>query len=233
MKRPIPVQTQRFTLVEIVVVMVIILVMLGLSMASYRSVARANMAESAARELGSTLSYARQLAVTRREFVAVIMPGHSGTGLDPEYQYRTYRLAFVDSSYDFLRWVDDSAWTIMRSGVSIMEADDDIGIQDSTSYIKNPDDNSTTQIDDVNLAERLNGGGSAANVRAVVFSPSGQLKGSSRFITVGRATYDGSNWTIHDPGSASPNYSATDQMTLEVNRFTGSVRYLMPAEYPP
>ncbi len=154
--------------------------------------------------------------------------------LKPEYMYRVYRLAIVSrngTSFDFESWMDNSSWNYLPRGVSIMEADRDVGIQDATDFQKLPEDNGITEVDDVDLSETLGGGGSVANVRAVVFGPNGQLKGDGRFVTLGRAVYDGNRWRIDEPATHPRNISSADQITLEINRFTGSIYYLTVDKY--
>jgi hypothetical protein len=67
-----------------------------------------------------------------------------------------------------------------------------------------------------------------------VFSPAGKLKGTARFVTVGEATKTGTYWTIRNPvpaGTMATNESCANQVTLEVNRFTGGVTYRTPENY--
>ena len=68
-------------------------------------------------------------------------------------------------------------------------------------------------------------------VRAVVFAPSGRVRGDSLFITLGEAVYGAGTWDIRKPQNLPNNKSAANQISLEVNRFTGAVTFRSPENY--
>ncbi len=232
------VRARPFTLIEMIVVMVLMLVLMGLSVGTYRIISRGNQVSNTAREVGSVLRLARHAAVTKREYVACLFPGSELNSLSPNLRYNCYRLAAVKavgaSSFEFIRWLDEDSWHFSPSSVAIMEVDDDPGIFDGTlnSYEPIPEDDNSTLVRDVDLTS-LGGGGSVANMRAVVFSPNGRLEGDSQFITIGRANFSSSStWEIEPRDNLTVNRSTPDQMTIDIHRYTGRISYVEVSNYP-
>ncbi len=123
-----------------------------------------------------------------------------------------------------------------------MEADADIGVDqtasDAYTFSKLPADNVFSQIDNVDFSDNIMGGGVAVdNIRSVIFSPTGRCKGPSIYITIGNATYINGYWTPKKAGTMRNtagdivNESCADQFTLEINRYTGTITYLLPIDY--
>lgn len=228
----LPRAQRNFSLVELIVVISIMGLLLGISAPTFYALMTGKKVDTVARDLASNITYCRQLAVARARHVALLMPGPSSSGAPDDKLYRAYRLAFVNSNsgYSFDSWVEDSKWNWAPKGASIMEADADVGIQDSVDYAKLPDDSNYTEVDAVDLSQ-LGGGTTIDDVRAIVFSPSGRVRGSGLYVTVGEALYSAGIWQISKPQDLPTNKSCANQITLEVNRFTGSVTYLTPDRY--
>jgi type II secretory pathway pseudopilin PulG len=231
---PTPRRVRRFTLLELTMVMVIFLLMLALSMGALRRASRASQVGTAARQVGSAVHLARQVAITQRRHVALIMPAQEDSSLATTYHFRSYRLAYVTpaaTDYTFTAWVDTYTWAYLPATVAIMEADNDPGISDGSDYTITPVDNQLTKVDGVDFFTGLRGGGAIDNVRAVVFSPSGRLLGEARYLTIGRANYNGDYLQAVEPASLATNRSSADQWTIEINRFTGHLNFLTPDKY--
>jgi hypothetical protein len=224
----------RFSLVELVVVISIAAALMVLALPAFNSMITGAGVPAGARNAATLMSLGRSYAMAKRRHVAVVMPGpETSNGLRLEDNFRVLRLAYVDydgTDLDFSEWVEDSSWLFMPKGVAIMEADADVGIQDSVTYDKIPEENNMTEVDAVNLGGPLGGGLSVNDVRAVVFTPTGKVRGDSLFVTVGEAIHTG-NWNVVRPASEPKNKSSANQMTLELNRFTGTVTFLNPEEY--
>ena len=145
----------RFTLIELFVVMIIIVIMFSILSPMYERIGAANRVGSTARVIGSHLSLARQLAQSKRRYVALVLPGNVSE-LEVKDKFATFRLAYLDENGGvFDSWVEDSKWKYLPKGCSIMEADKDIGIQKVTSsvlyYEKNPFDDNMQEINGVNF----------------------------------------------------------------------------------
>ena len=228
-------QRHCFNLIELLVTIVIVVLLMGMTVPSVISLLSGNKVQSAARDLRTNLQNARLLARASGQSVALIMPGPgSGTTSVPENRrFVAFRLAMVRpaaGNYDFSAWADESAWSYVPAGVAIMEADGDLGIQDSVDYCRLPEDLNYTKVDNVDLVA-LGGGSTADEVRAVVFAPSGRVRGDSLFITLGEAVYGAGTWDIRKPQNLPNNKSAANQISLEVNRFTGAVTFRSPENY--
>jgi len=229
----------QFSLIELFVVLIIAGILLSLAIPAFLILTGASSVDSAAKKIGSAIAMARQLSVARKKYVAVIMPGSNASSIKEDYRYACYRLAYVaksGSDYQFLSWRGGSAWELLPKGTTIMEADADIGINQTGTpslFSKQPADNSYTKVGDVDLnGGGLNGNTDVDDVRAVVFSPKGKLKGDSRYVTVGEAVFINTFWNIKNPDNdTSSNLSCANQFTIEINRFSGAVKYLLPVNY--
>ena len=223
-----------FSLVELIVVVTIAAAIMVLALPSFSSMVTGAGVKSGSRNAATLFALARQYAMAKREHVAVIMPGpEESHGLRPEDAFRVMRLAYVDydgTDLDFNSWVEDSAWLFMPKGTAIMEADADVGIQDTITHQKIPEENNMTEVDGVNLAGPLAGNASVDDVRAIVFTPTGKIRGESLYVTIGEAIYTG-YWSIVNPAATTTNKSSSNQWTLELNRFTGTVTFLAPEDY--
>jgi type II secretory pathway pseudopilin PulG len=223
-----------FSLVELIVVISIAAALMVLTLPAFNSMVTGAGVKSGSRNAATLIALGRSYAMAKRRHVAVIMPGpEASSGLRAEDAFRAMRLAYVTydgTDLDFDEWVEDSSWLFMPKGTTIMEADADTGIQDSISYAKIPEENNMTQVDGVNLSGPLAGSASVNDVRAVVFTPTGKVRGESLYLTIGEAIYTG-YWSIVNQASTATNKSSSNQITLEVNRFTGTVTFLNPEDY--
>jgi Tfp pilus assembly protein FimT len=233
-----------FTLVELIVTIMIALIIISLTAGMIMEVGAGTRLDSGAKLVGAQLLRGRQIAQSKRQLVAVIMPGKNAN-IEVTKKYGAIRVALVTADesktpveYNFDSYVDDTQWAYLRPGVSIMEADADCGIVDSGTVQEEPVDNTVTVVQNVDL-EELGGGASEDNIRAVIFSSSGRLKGTGhRFITVGQANFNAGRWMIKNAAVQNNrhgtlvNKSSANQLTLEVNRYTGGLRYINYSKYP-
>lgn len=122
---------RHFTMVELMVVIVIASIILAFSVPAFQKLAVGSGVDAAARMLSSQLSLARAEAISRRQYIAVIMPGqHFNKDTDDEniYRYQSFRAAIVTHSggtYTFEKWVEGTEWSFLPTGTVIAEADDD------------------------------------------------------------------------------------------------------------
>ena len=216
--------TQKFTLVELFVVMVVIVIMFTLLSPVFERIGAGNRVSSTAKSMGSELSLARQYAQTTRSYIALIAPGnkatYSGSGtsgcptaLPDKYRFSTYRLAQVDydgTNYNFNSWTDGSTWVFLPKGCSIMEVDEDIGIYNDAGSPKdyvtipaepNVGSSGITVVQNVPFGlplveDTCNLEGDS--VRAVVYASNGKLSppGAFRNITIGEAEWNGTTFLI-------------------------------------
>ena len=120
-----------------------------------------------------------------------------------------------------------------------MEADGDLGIVDSSStpeYSKYPVDDDTSEVEGVEFDKPLTSAPVTKTSRAVIYAPSGKPRpvSSTRYITVGEGDYLGSFWIVKNPGedTDNPYRSTANQITVEINGFTGGTSYKTPDKYP-
>ncbi len=222
-----------FTLIELMVVIVIMALVLAITIPTFHSLMSGSRVQTAVRELGLQVQSARHQAIATARHVALIMPGPATPGVPEEKLYTCHRLAYVTydgTRFQFDGWLENSQWEYLPSGTTIMEADGDLGIQDSTDFQKLPQDDRYSKVNNVDLVS-LGGGSTVDDVRALIFAPGGKVKGDTQFLTVGEASRVGGMWVIVRPDERPKNRSCSDQVTLQVNRFTGNVTFLRPEEY--
>ncbi|OVE81041.1 hypothetical protein BVY04_04315 [bacterium M21] len=235
----------RFTIIELVVAMAIAFIIISLTASTFMRSGGGARLNSTVQTLGSELLRARQLAQAERRLIAVLLPGDEATGVPTDNKYGCFRIAYVEmddsgatTKYDFTDFPDDTEWGFTRPGISIMEADNDLGIRDGSTNKVEPYENDHVTVDNVDLSA-LGGNNSVDGIRAVIFSPANRLKGGyTLYVTVGQATFNEGTWHIKDQGETinsngdTVNISCTNQMTLEINQYTAGVRYLRPYNYP-
>lgn len=225
-----------FSLLEMMMVLVLASFLLVMAMPAFHSIISGNSVKASASHIGSLLQLGRQYAVARRRPVAVLMPGNeSGSGLKDEHKFRVARLAFVEETtsgdFDFVEWVENSSWLYLPVGALVMEVDEDVGVQDSVDYARTPEENGATLVDACDLSEVLGGASSVDGIRAVVYSTSGRIEGDATHLTIGESAFTGGYWVIKREANTATNRSSSNQINLELNRFTGGVRYIYPESY--
>ena len=221
-----------FTIIELIIVILIATVVVGMSMSVFYKLAAGNDVPRAAGALDAQISRARHQAMARRRTVALIMPG-ANSGLANDKIYGCFRLAYVtdddgDGVYDWDSWVEGSQWHSTGKNCAILEADDDFGVADGATLEKEPVHNGYTAVNGVDLTSvDENAGNDVDSIRALIFVRSGRIYGSTNYITVGEAHYLAGRWIIKNPETVRTdvNKSSRNQVTLEVNKFSGLVTY--------
>jgi len=242
-------QLQRaFTLVELMAVLVVMLVLMGLAVPLFNKLAVGSGVDAGARIVSAQLRLARQHAITKRKKIAVIMPGPNATTVDPKYRYSCLRPAIVTGSggaYTFEEWVENAEWTFLPLNATIMEADNDIGIKDDTTYTKLPQEShlgadnkgvfttvSGTVAPKLDLTKIGAPTSGASNIRAVVFGPTGKTLGyTPAWVTIGDSTFDGSSWIVREAATLAKNKSCSNQLSIVLDTYTGRAVMKQPQEY--
>lgn len=238
------IKKRSFTIVELIVAILIAMIIISLTAGMVMRAGDGTRLDGSAKLVGAQLLRGRQMAQAKRQLVAVLMPGNNAS-IDSTKRFACIRVALVTADesktpveYNFDEFPDDTEWAFLSPGTSIMEADDDCGIVNAGTVQEEPVDNGVSLVQNVNL-EELGGGPSEDNVRAVIYSSSGRLKGTGhRYVTVGQASFIAGRWLIKDPANLNNrngtlvNRSCANQLTLEVNRYTGGLRYLDVSKYP-
>jgi hypothetical protein len=129
----------------------------------------------------------------------------------------------------FDRWVENTTWSFLPTGASIMEADDDIGIKSGSTYQATPVDDTYSVVKNVPLSPI---GSGTADVRAVIFAPTGKvLQTAPAWVTIGEAVFSGGNWIVKKPASDAKNKSCANQVSIVADAYTGRAIYKYPADY--
>jgi len=197
------VKTKYFSLIELLVVIAITGILISIGMPAFNSLMKGQNVEQSARTIGSILKSVRSYAITSRQYAALIIPTNETT-LPSSYLYKSFRPCVIDSSNNFLFWVQDEKWEFMNTGTAILDIDDTSGY-DTGSFAF------ATEVDNVNFSS-IGGSISVNSVVGVVFQPTGQTSGATKYVIVGDST-------ILD-GSVSINY-----IDIIIDQYTGRISY--------
>ncbi len=193
----------KFTLLELLVVMGLCVIMLAISAPAFLSLSKGQSVEIAARTIGSELNAARSYAITHKENVALIIP--TTESLLSKHPYKSYRACIVyRGSYNFKEWISGEKWEFLPAGTAVIDIDGSYG------YNTGNFDNAT----DVDNVPNTFGPGTVNNVKSVVFLPTGINVRASSNIVVGSSA-------ILESGVS----STSNQITIEIGTYTGKISY--------
>lgn len=231
-----------FTLVELMVVLIIIGVLLAALAPAFNRLMMGNAVQVASRMLSSQLSLARAEAVSRRQYIAVIMPGDDFNQLptdDNIYRYQSFRSAIVESSgsanvFNFIEWVPGTQWTFLPVGAVIADVDGSPNEElDRSGSVPLPTNavNDTTggwpidglasivKVSDNGSRELFTGVSGNTELRAVVFRPNGRCS-AQIYVTLMEGLI--STWNADKIERENRN----NIRVMEISQYTGKLKYL-------
>lgn len=241
-RRPQTVPRRRgFTLVEMMVVVVIVVIVMGVSIPAFMKLTSGSSVRGGTRLLTAQVKLTRQFAISQRRYVALLLPGEITEGgvnkLPDDLSYVAMKPAIVEvsgTSYVFVEWVDGSKWLHVPRGAVIAEVDIDRGIANGSGFTSTPQDDSpclVTKVPASQLTELVTGLSADPDIRAIVFSPTGRVKGLTQAnLTVAQLIYAKGTWVSKTPGTGS-GLCTTNQFNINVNIFTGRIKVESPPEY--
>jgi len=231
---------RHFTMVELMVVIVIVSIILAFSVPAFQKLAMGSRVDAAHRMLSSQLSLARAEAISRRQYIAVIMPGagyaRNATD-DSVYPFQSFRAAKVKPDGTFIEWVEGTEWSFLPTGTVIAS----VSITESAlqSVHKDPSDTSSPLITIpkdtwtpdfastggtvADASPFMNGTASNGSVRAVIFKPNGRCT-QKLYVTVMAGVY--SEVALGESKTEPERTVLTNIRVMEINAFTGQIRYL-------
>jgi len=94
-----------FTLLEMMVVVLIITILLSVTGPAFQRLTRGNAVDASSRMIAAQLRLARAEAISRRTYVAVILPGKDFVNRDATaiYRYQSFRAAIVKKKRNRIR----------------------------------------------------------------------------------------------------------------------------------
>lgn len=239
-----------FTLIELMVVIAIIAIIMGLSVPAFRNISVGSAVDASSRMLSSQLMLARAEAIARRKYVAVIIPGQYYTKNSDDrnnYHFSSFRSAFVTedsgNTFKFVEWVPGTQWTFLPTGavIEILEtsgsskpialdtsgteavpnsssydipddpSDKGVGCDSECTSVKDDTSNSNYMVDSSNA-------NSTHGIRAIVFKPNGRCV-QKNYLTVMEGV-------VEADSNETTRLNKANLRVMEVNQYTGQVRYL-------
>ncbi len=216
---PTAVRSIPFTLVELLTVMLIVGILMAVTVPALIKVTSGSSVEAASRMIGSQLRLARQEAISKRKTIALLFPTVNPTTGEAT-AYVGFRPCIVTratsgtADYVWQEWVPNATWSFTPVGAVAAEVDQDGA--PVTGVPSPPVDDTITAVGSVPDF--------AADMRAVVFKPSGQIAGSlQRYVTLVEGAMA--------PGAAAPLIkNSKNWIDINVNQYTGRVTYKRPGE---
>ena len=211
---------QKFTLIEVLVVVGIASLLFALAGPAFNRMTRGNMVERHASGLKLGMEQARAVAVSTRKHTAILLPDRVTSSTDPRYKFQRggYRLAHVSVNgtgvYAWQSWIPDADWTNNgRREAFLMDVTR--GTVDS-SLVK---ETSTDVVEDADYSKQLSGAGLLYDVsvpgmgscRAVIFTPFGDAKVAADSVEV-KFYVTGIN--------------LADRLVIRLNKLTGKVEFV-------
>ena len=202
---------RNYTLLELLTVVAVASVLLTMAVAAFTSFGGAAKVGNAATAVGQQMTLAKSAAATRRKPVAVVLADRSVNGTSEACPLAAVRCGIVDLDGMDIEWLPDSEWTLLPPGVRVAD------VFDSSD---------TSIIDSISIE---NDGNAATLEKVFVFTPDG----------VCHELNTGANWSIGtartfkirvaecaDETGADP--SADNYKTVNINRYTGVIKYEDP-----
>lgn len=242
-------QVQKFSLIELLVVMVVMGMLLTMAIPSFNRMISGNKVDQLASQLKLAMEQAQSRAITERRHVALILPNRnnrlSGEN-NTQSEFGGCRMAFVthkgekeidedtgvrtySEGWYFLSWVPDSAWKPAISGAILVKTaatgDSSYDSMVTTTGAGLAAEETIANIEYDGLADinEYDGSSSTKNQCAIIFSPYGGIAGSANSLrfAIAEAVPNGSAFVFPTRDTTGP----TNFRTLELNRFTGRVKH--------
>ena len=232
----------RFTLVELLVVICIASLLMGVVLPAFSRMVTGSAVDRLASNLKLRLERAQSHAASSRRHVALILPpGTASTWQESAEQSARLggsRMCYVNWNSDdhtaaFQRWVPDEEWSAPERGAYLLRAtrnSSDIADEGNAQsigtnsgietllYSGTADAADSKPLKDLTGTLSPGSTSSPAN-SAIVFSPNGNVRSTADiYLVIGEAMNNGS--TLVFPGGGVYNFRV-----LKINRITGKVEY--------
>ena len=237
----------KFTLVELLVVICIASLLMGVVLPAFNRMVTGSAVDRLASNLKLRLERAQSQAASSRRHVALILPhGTNSTWTDSQEQAARLggsRMCYVDySNYQgaFEGWVTDDEWSTLDRGAFLVRAYKESEVSSSLAAGSVQNASSGTGMDSLirnvssenadakplkDISISTSGGNRTLSNSSIIFSPKGGIRSTENvYLVVAEAVLN--NGALFYPGgngSGSYNWVA-----LKINRLTGKVEYYRP-----
>ena len=229
----------KFTLVELLVVICIASLLLGLVLPAFNRMVTGSAVDRLASNLKLRLERAQSHAASSRRHVAVILP-HGDTGKWTQTQEQAARLGgsrmcyvdYADYTGTFEGWIEEE-WNEAERGAFLIRAFKDTSSLTSGSALGTAGGSGMDSIivaaggdaDSKPLKDITLPSSRTLTESAIIFSPQGKICSSADVYLVIAEGQVNNNAIFYPGGNGSGSYNWT---ALKINRFTGKVEYYRP-----
>lgn len=221
-------RTNGFTLIEMLTVIVIIGIMLVLTIPAVTTLMKSSGLSVAERHVSSTLSLARQLAITQRVYARVVFP-YSATISDPEKWYRTYAVMTNRNNTVAASWRYASKWEYLPLGVVFLNMNPSGGASPLPLGAGALNDPNSLNSESVPFPDATAG---AANLAYIEFSPIGTAKPLTvpgpNVLVITEGFVDSGISPTPTPTSKTSGGALVNVVTLSVDSLVGRIKVMRP-----
>lgn len=228
-----------FTLIEMLAVLGILAILTFVALPAFESLAKGHGTVLAARNIGAKLKAVRSYAITKRQYVALLMPqidlastvneypAKSESGISDDYYNRSYRACIVTkngNNYEFQRWIEGEKWNYLPKGVAFLEADNDDTVNldsgklspENAGTISLVDKVDYSDIDGIDIADASSDDKRTA---AVIFKSTGKSTASNAiYLEIGMGKVSGGALVLTKTEDNS-------YQSIKVDQFSGRISY--------
>lgn len=199
----------RFTLIEMLVVLVISGILLGLAIPAFEKLTVGSGVDAASRMVGGTLRLTRQYAIVHRQRIALLIPQVAETN-GTARQFTQFRACEVTAGGQWVAWIPNTKWETLPVGAIVAS----VGTAENAASSGVPTDPPA----DFSPALVTGVPGFASGVRAVLFRPNGALVGDvSRYVWIAEG--------FPASTTAAKVRNVKNVTALLVNQYTGRTEY--------
>lgn len=199
-----------FTLIELLVVMGIMVILLAIAGPAFDRMTIGTGVDAGVRAMTGQLRLARQYAIANRKYVAVLMP--TTDDFSDDARYAGTRAVRADSVGGPYAAIPDTAWEFLPTGAIVFE------VHQNPRTAGDALPASPTDDCDMNVSVDLGGNPTVADVRAIVFTPTGALAaGTEHIVTIAQGVFNPSTGAVQVT-------NPTNWRELRINAFTGRIK---------
>lgn len=227
----------RFSLIEVLVVMVIMTVLMTMMMPAFKHMISGSKVDQMTSNLKLGIEQAQSRAVTDRRHVALVLPSNRTywhADVRP-YCNGGFRLAYMNRidgaggavSWELERWVLGSEWKNAPDGAMLVQTTASSSPPNGTGFLTSMNASLGAELENITLASGAPGNifssVLAQNHSLIIFDRYGAMVNPTFHLAIAEAIEGASNAIVYPSRSGT---TVSNYLVLRVNQFTGKVEYV-------